>query len=104
VEIIAVILLIIFVPLVMIAVGMSLLSKSATTISETRRDWRSHKAARFANEFYSKHGLNASWDLYISEFHKAYGRKPTFHEIKVPVTRSDDLSALLATCRRHGIS
>lgn len=103
-EVIGVLLLIIFVPLIMVAVGLSLINKSATTISEARRDWKNMKVEGFANKFYSKHGVNASWDLYVSEFQKVYGRKPTFHEIKVPITRSNDLSTLLETCRRHGIS
>jgi predicted PurR-regulated permease PerM len=103
-EAIAVLLLIIFVPLIMITVGLSLINKSATTISEARRDWKNQKVEGFANKFYSKHGVNAAWDLYISEFQKAYGRKPTFHEMKVPGTRGNDVSALLEACRRHGIS
>ena len=102
-EIILIGLLILFVPLIMVVVGMSLLNKSAETISETRKDSKDRKMATFANKFFEKNGINAPWELYISEFERQFGRKPKFNEIKVPRVRGDEVTQLMQICRSQGI-
>lgn len=101
--VIGIILLVIFVPLIMIVVGMSLITNSAESISKTRKEMKGMKAEKFANQFFTAYGVNASWDLYIDEFQKRNGRLPTRHEIKVPRERAGDISALLETCKMRGI-
>ena len=101
--VIGIILLVIFVPLIMLAVGMSLISNSAESISKSRKEMKAMRAEKFANQFFAANGLNASWDLYIDQFQQRNGRLPTRHEIKVPRERAGDISALLETCKARGI-
>lgn len=96
-------LLVIFVPLIMVAVGLSLMNKSAETISQVRKESKDFKVEQFANKFYKANGVNASWESYINAFERKYGRKPQFHEIKVPQVRSNEITQLLEVCRAHGI-
>jgi hypothetical protein len=102
-EILLIGLLIIFVPLIMLAIGSSLLVKSAETISETRKHSKEVKVEQFANDFYKKNGVGASWESYIHSFEQQFGRKPQFKEIKVPRGRSADVGQLVEVCQRHGI-
>ena len=102
-EIVVIGLLIILVPLIMFAIGSSLLAKSAETISQTRKDSKNFKVEQFANKFFTANGVNASWESYINAFQQQFGRKPEFDEIKVPRTRDDDIAQLLEVCRVHGI-
>jgi len=102
-EILLVGLLVIFVPLIMVAVGMSLFNKSVETISEVRKDSREFKAKQFANKFFKANGIDASWDSYINAFQKEFGRKPELNEITVPQVRAHEITQLLEVCRAHGI-
>lgn len=102
-EIIVIGLLVIFVPLIMVVVGMSLINKSAESIAQTRKESKDLKMEVFANKFFKKNGVNAPWELYISEFEKQYGRKPQFSEIKVPRVRGDEVGQLMQICKSQGI-
>lgn len=102
-EIIVIGLLIIFVPLIMVVVGMSLINKSAESIAQTRKESKDLKMEVFANKFFKKNGINSPWELYISEFEKQFGRKPQFSEIKVPRVRGDEVGQLMQICKSQGI-
>jgi hypothetical protein len=103
-EFIVIALLVIFVPLIMVVVGLSLFNKSTDSIAQTRREMKNTKMENFADDFFSLHGMDAPWELYISEFQKKYGRKPLLAEIKVPRVKANDVEELLKVCREQGIS
>lgn len=102
-EIILIGLLVIFVPLIMVVIGLSLMNKSAETISQVREESKDLKMAKFANKFFTKNGINAPWELYISEFESQFSRKPKFREIKVPSVRGNEVGQLMEICRSQGI-
>ena len=101
--IIGIILLVIFVPLIMIVVGMSLINSSAESISKSRKEMKGMNAEKFANKFFTSHGVNAAWETYIDEFRTQYGRLPIRDEIKVPRERAGDVAQLMEVCRQRGI-
>lgn len=98
-----IVLLVIFVPLIMVVVGLSLFNNSLESISKTRAEMKGMKAEKFANWFFTTYGVKASWDLYIDEFKKRNGRLPARVEIKVPRERASDVGALMDTCRARRI-
>jgi hypothetical protein len=102
-EILVIGLLVIFVPLIMVVIGLKLFNTSAETIAQTRKESKDFKVDQFANKFFKANGINASWESYISAFQNQFGRKPQFIEIKVPLTRGGEINELLEICRAHGI-
>ncbi len=102
-EIFVIGLLVIFVPLIMLVIGTSLMNKSAETISQTRKESKERKTEIFADRFWKTKGVQASWESYIHDFEQQFGRKPQFAEIKVPRARAGDVGQLIEVCQRHGI-
>lgn len=102
-EILAVLVLIVLVPLAMIVLGMKLIGGAGSSLAQTRREWKDLTAESFANKFFTKHGVNAPWELYISEFQAKFGRLPKRAEIKVPRERGNDILELFDLCDRRGI-
>lgn len=102
-EFLVVALLVVFVPLIFVVIGMSLVNKSVQSIAQTRKEAKDFKVEQFANKFFKEQGIDASWEAYILTFEKQFGRKPEFREIKVPRIRGGEVSELLSICRTHGI-
>lgn len=87
-----VLLVIILTPIVILAfyaIGSTLLRKSVEDISSSVSEIKANKSSSWANNFYSKYGVNASAELYMTKFIADHGRAPVWpSEVKVPASRN----------------
>ena len=82
---------IIIVPIIVLAfyaIGAALLRKGIEDISSSVSEIKAAKSSKWANDFYSKYGVNASAALYMTKFIADHGRTPVWpSEVKIPAGR-----------------